>query len=56
MANIGIEANIVKGIGTVGKNFGKFIGGIPLIKEGPVDEFLQEKGLIDEFGQVIDNE
>lgn len=44
MANIGIEANIVKGIGTVGKNFGKFIGGIPLIKEGPVDEFLQEKG------------
>ena len=44
MANIGIETNIVKGIGTAGHTLGKFIGNIPLIKEGPVDEFLQDKG------------
>lgn len=44
MANIGIETNIVKGIGTAGNTLGKFIGNIPLIKEGPVDEFLQDKG------------
>ncbi len=44
VANIRIETNIVKGMGTASKTFGKLIGEIPLIKEGPVDEFLQEKG------------
>ena len=39
-----MEANIVKGIGTAGKAVGKFIGSIPLVKEGQVDEFLQDKG------------
>ena len=41
---VGVEANIVKGIGTAGKAVGKFIGSIPLVKEGQVDEFLQDKG------------
>ena len=41
---VGVEANIVKGIGTEGKAVGKFIGSIPLVKEGQVDEFLQDKG------------
>lgn len=36
-----VEANVLKGIGTAGKAVGKFIGSIPLVKEGPVDEFLQ---------------
>lgn len=39
-----LEANVLKGIGTAGKAVGRFIGSIPLIKEGPVDEFLQDNG------------
>lgn len=40
----GVEANLFKGIGSAGKTAGKFIGNIPLIKKGPVDEFLTAKG------------
>lgn len=40
----GVEANLFKGIGLAGKTAGKFIGNIPLIKKGPVDEFLKSKG------------
>ena len=39
-----LKANVLKGVGTAGKAVGKFIGSIPLIKEGPVDEFLQDSG------------
>lgn len=39
-----VETNVLKGIGTAGKAVGKFIGSIPLVKEGPVDEFLQNGG------------
>ena len=39
-----VEAKVLKGIGTTGKAVGKFIGSIPLVKEGPVDEFLQDGG------------
>lgn len=39
-----IEANVLKGIGAASKAAGKFIGRIPVIKEGPVDEFLQSGG------------
>ena len=42
---IGIEAKIVKGIGTAGKAVGKLIGSIPLVKEGAVDEILQDTGV-----------
>lgn len=38
------DANVMKGIGTAGNAVGKFIGSIPLVKEGPVDEFLQDGG------------
>lgn len=41
-----VEANVVKVLGTAGKAVGKFIGRIPLVKEGPVDEFLQDKGAL----------
>lgn len=44
MAGAGIEANVVKGIGTAGKAIGNLIGSIPLIKEGQVDEWLIEGG------------
>lgn len=40
MGNRSIEANIVKGIGVTGNKLGNLIGSIPLIKDGPVDEWL----------------
>lgn len=45
LGNIGVEANVVKGIGTASKTVGKLIGSIPLVKEGLIDEFLQDKGV-----------
>ena len=44
MGDSAVEANVVKGLGIAGKAVGSFIGSIPLIKEGPVDEFLQKTG------------
>ena len=44
MGKSALEANVVKGLGTVGNAAGKIIGNIPLVKETPVDEFLQDKG------------
>lgn len=44
MGDSALEANVVKGLGTAGETIGKFIGNIPLVKKGPVDEFLQDKG------------
>ena len=44
MGNSAVEANVVKGIGITGKAVGKFIGNIPIVKEGPVDFFLQDIG------------
>lgn len=42
MARSSVETNILKGFGTASKEVGKFIGNIPIVKEGLVDEFLQE--------------
>lgn len=39
-----LETNFLKGVGTASKAVGKFIGSIPVIKEGSVDEFLQDSG------------
>ncbi|MDO4649220.1 MAG: hypothetical protein Q4B26_11275 [Eubacteriales bacterium] len=39
-----VDTNVLKGVGAAGKAVGKFIGSIPLIKEGPVDELLQDTG------------
>jgi len=36
--------NALQGIGFASKKVGRLIGSIPLVKEGPVDEFLQESG------------
>lgn len=44
MGNSALESNVVKGIGSFGKISGTFIGKIKLIKEGAVDEFLQDIG------------
>ncbi len=45
ISKTGVEANLFKGIGMAGKTAGKFIGSIPLVNKGPVDEFLQDKGI-----------
>ena len=39
-----IETNVLKGVGVTSKAVGKLIGSIPVIKDGQIDEFLQEKG------------
>lgn len=39
-----VEVHVAKGIGTANQAVGKFIGKIPVVKEGPVDEFLQGRG------------
>ena len=44
MGNSALEANLLKGAGNAGNAVGKFIGSIPKIKDGPVDEFLQDQG------------
>ena len=39
-----IDTNLLGGIGTAGKKMGNLIGAIPVVKKGPVDEFLQDNG------------
>lgn len=39
-----VNINVVKGLGVASKTMGKFIGNIPYVKEGSIDEFLQDKG------------
>ena len=52
MASSSIESNVLKGLGTATKTVGNIIGSIPVVKEGLVDEFLQDSGEhIKESGQ-----
>lgn len=44
ISGVSMEANMLKGIGSASKSVGKFIGSIPMIKKGTIDEFLQESG------------
>lgn len=44
LSNISIEANLLKGVGTASKAVGKFIDGIPKVRDGQVDEFLLKSG------------
>ena len=44
LGNDAIDANFLGGIGTAGKTLGSLIGTIPVLKDGPVDEFLQDNG------------
>lgn len=44
LSDASLETNLLKGLGTASKAVGKAIGRIPVIKEGPVDEFLQDSG------------
>ena len=44
LSNASIQANVLKGMGVVGKATGKLIEKIPVVKEASVDEFLQGSG------------
>ena len=44
VSGMAIEANVIEGIGTAGKAIGNFVGSIPLVKEGKVDEWLVDSG------------
>lgn len=44
LSDSSVETNVLKGLGAASKAVGKFIDGIPKIREGQVDEFLQESG------------
>ncbi len=44
MCTSSLETNMLKGIGAASGAAGKFIGNLPVIKEGSVDEFLQDGG------------
>ena len=44
LGHVGLEANLVKGLGSAGKIMGKAIGNIPVVKEGQVDEFFEDSG------------
>lgn len=44
ISGVSLEANVLKGLGAASGAVGKFIGSIPLVKEGKVDEFLQDSG------------
>lgn len=46
LAGTSVETNILKGLGTASKAVGKFIDGIPKIRDGQVDEFLQDSGTL----------
>lgn len=39
-----VESNVLKGLGAASKTLGAMLGSIPLIKDGPVDEWLSEGG------------
>lgn len=39
-----VESNVLKGVSSTSKAVGKFIGSIPKIKDGQIDEFLQDSG------------
>lgn len=39
-----VETKMLEGIGNAGKALGKFIGSVPVISQGPVDEWLQDSG------------
>ena len=42
--DVAIDTAIAKGIGTASKVVGKLIGSIPVVKDGSVDELLQDSG------------
>lgn len=44
LSDSSLEANFLKSVGSASNAVGKFIGNIPKIKDGQVDEFLQDSG------------
>lgn len=45
LAQSSIESSVLKGLGSVAKAMGNLIGNTPMIKDGPVDEWLIQSGV-----------
>lgn len=65
MSKAAVETNVLRGVGSASNAVGKFIGSIPVVSKGPVDEFLQdggkhlrnsargiERGILTSFGEM----
>ena len=44
LSDTSLEQNVLRGLGSASKAVGKWIGSIPVVKEGPVDELLIDSG------------
>ena len=44
LSDSSLDTNLLKGLGTASSAVGKLIENIPIIRNGPVDEFLQDSG------------
>lgn len=44
ISGLSVKTNVLKSAGTAGKAVGKLIGSIPIVKKGPVDEYLLDRG------------
>lgn len=52
-----VESNVLKGVSATSKAVGKFIGSIPKIKDGQIDERLQETGeRVSDKAKAIEND
>ncbi len=57
MEKSSLESNLLKGVSATSKAVGKFIGSIPKIKDGQIDERLQETGeLVSEKAKAIESD
>lgn len=44
LSSVSVETNILKGVGSAARSVGDLISTIPIVKDGPIDEFLQDEG------------
>lgn len=56
LGNTSVESNVVKGMGKASKFMGNMLGNLPVIKDGQVDEFLQNAGSkLTDSGKKLEN-
>lgn len=57
LSSASLDHTVIKGIGIAEKSIGSFIGSIPLVKNGSVDEWLKKNGhALEEIGDRIGTE
>lgn len=45
LSDSSVESNVLKGLGAASKAMGKFIDSIPKVRDGQIDEYLQDRGV-----------